>query len=233
MIYLDFMLLKVLNMSYLVGIQHMLVFPTTLRWMSNLTCICNKILRLGIEPRTSAVLRPRHNQLDHPSKWFQMAILSTLFVIIYIFSFHNTCTTICANHFLLSIWNKTLSNDILSFLSLCCYFGCTGHCVPCQDRSSRIQNLPTDNLQQLKLIVELIFCKNKDTQMKNLCHVTPTENQDLPTYSTLFLQNYIPRGLETSIKRPSVTEPLLHLSISHIKKLESMYVECKYTRYGP
>ena len=29
-----------------------------------------KLLELGIEPRTSAVLRPRHNQLDHPSKCF-------------------------------------------------------------------------------------------------------------------------------------------------------------------
>ena len=26
-----------------------------------------KILEAGIEPATSAVLRPRHNQLDHPS----------------------------------------------------------------------------------------------------------------------------------------------------------------------
>ena len=26
-----------------------------------------KILEKGIEPSTSAVLRPRHNQLDHPS----------------------------------------------------------------------------------------------------------------------------------------------------------------------
>ena len=29
------------------------------------------ILRLGIEPRTSAVLRPRHNELDYPSKQHQ------------------------------------------------------------------------------------------------------------------------------------------------------------------
>ena len=43
--------------------------------------VAAKVLRPGIEPGTSAVLRPRHNQLDHPSSMIGQTVLHIIYAI--------------------------------------------------------------------------------------------------------------------------------------------------------
>jgi hypothetical protein len=72
--------------------------PFALRYIFYAECL--KVQGLGIEPRTSAVLRPRHNQLDHPCLLILFvevaAYLLTHNWLLFIFNLEvATCMNVC------------------------------------------------------------------------------------------------------------------------------------------